>query len=1169
MVRRRIRPTAALALCAAAAFVAIAVPSAATAGGGRSGGGAPGADPGNTKVVTVAGSLQDELGCAADWDPVCAATILQPTWTPGVYRSTFHVPVGAFEMKVTIGQSWTENYGAGGVPDGANIPLAVPAEVGETLPLVFTYDDTTHLLTIAPTDLPPPWAPERPTQTDRRLADGSLRTLLTREQFYFVMTDRFANGDPTNDLGGYTGDRLSTGFDPTDKGFYHGGDLRGLIDQLDYIQALGTTSIWLTPSFANKPVQGAPGDESAGYHGYWITDFTQIDPHLGTNDELKELIDTAHGKGMKVFFDIITNHTADVIDYAEGQYTYISKDTSPYVDADGNVFDDRDYVNSPDFPAMTTEGFPYTPVFTTPEDATAKTPSWLNNPLLYHNRGDSTFAGESAEYGDFVGLDDLFTEHPLVEQGMEDIYRAWVDFGIDGFRIDTVKHVNLEFWQEFSPAMLEEAQVVGTDDFFMFGEVFDANPAFQSTYTTAGKLPATLDFGFQSAAVAVTNGKPTTTLADMFAGDDYYTDTDSNAYNLPTFLGNHDMGRIGRFVGGDLQKDLFANALMFTLRGQPVIYYGDEQGFTGDGGDKDARHDMFASQVASYNDDAVIGGTPGSADRFGTDGPVFTALAELSALRRDHPALADGAQIPRYASSDEGIFAVSRVDADEQVEYLVVANNAATAETATFDTFTTKGGFAALYGGGAPLAPAAEGQVTVTVPPLTVQVYRAERRIQPGHGAPRPTFVSPAPGGVVAARAEIRAMVPGDQYAEVTYAFRPAGTSEWQPLGTDDNAPFRVFHDVSGYAKGTLLEYRAIVEDNNDHLAIDTTYGVVGDPPPPPTSGGGVGDVEQPGFVSVPGTANTEMGCAADWAPDCPQAQLTLDANDEIWKGTFTLPAGPYAYKAAIDQTWDENYGAGAVRDGANIEFTSDGVTPITFFYDHRTHYVTSTAQALPSQALVVTAAGSFQSEMGCPADWAPECMRSWLQDPDGDGIASLATVQVPAGTYEVKATVGRSWDENYGDGGVPNGNNIPFTVPADGLVTTFAFDTTTHVLTVSVAAAKPPPDLGVADARWVDGRTIAYPLDRLPAGVDPRALRYRLHWGDLAVDATSLGGTSAALDPSLWWFGLPPDHVALRLDRATARRIDEIRAAPLVAVGVYDDAGRLLDATSVAGPVP
>ena len=113
------------------------------------------------------------------------------------------------------------------------------------------------------------------------------------EIIYFVMPDRFENGDPSNDRGGLEGDRLSHGFDPTDKAFYHGGDLAGLTDRLDYIQALGATAIWLTPIFQNQAVQGAPGQESSAYHGYWITDFLRPDAHLGSREEFRDFVDAA------------------------------------------------------------------------------------------------------------------------------------------------------------------------------------------------------------------------------------------------------------------------------------------------------------------------------------------------------------------------------------------------------------------------------------------------------------------------------------------------------------------------------------------------------------------------------------------------------------------------------------------------------------------------------------------------------------------------------------------------------------------------------------------------------------------------------------------------------------------------------------------------------------
>src|SRR5690242_19713920 len=125
------------------------------------------------------------------------------------------------------------------------------------------------------------------------------------EVIYFLLPDRFENGDPSNDRGGLSGDRLRTGFDPASAGFYHGGDLKGVISRLDYIRALGATAVWLAPVFRNKPVQGAAGEESAGYHGYWVTDFTHVDPHFGTERDMQALVEAAHARGMKVYLDII------------------------------------------------------------------------------------------------------------------------------------------------------------------------------------------------------------------------------------------------------------------------------------------------------------------------------------------------------------------------------------------------------------------------------------------------------------------------------------------------------------------------------------------------------------------------------------------------------------------------------------------------------------------------------------------------------------------------------------------------------------------------------------------------------------------------------------------------------------------------------------------------
>ncbi len=1124
--------------------------------------------------VSLMGSLQSEIGCAADWDGDCTANDLVRIAGTSAYETVATVPAGSYEYKVRLDGSWEENYGDNGAPDGANIPLVLQ-HAGK---LRFSYDHATHRIAVAPAD-PAPGL----TAADRALARTSLRKDLTRERFYFVMADRFENGDASNDLGGYADDRLVSGYDPTARGFYHGGDLRGIIKRLDYIKGAGTTAIWLTPSFKNKPVQGSGDNISAGYHGYWITDFTQIDPHLGTNEDLEELVDKAHAKGMKVFFDIITNHTADVIDYAEGQYGYISKEQQPYRDAEGEVFDDRDFAGTEEFPKLDREvSFPYTPVFPAPADETVKVPAWLNDPLRYHNRGNAKFdGGESDQYGDFFGLDDLFTEQPEVVDGMKDIYKAWVDFGIDGFRIDTVKHVNMEFWQDFAPAIQKHAVAAGTPKFFSFGEVYDADPSKTSRYTTEGKLQATLDFGFQSRAAGFGNGRPTAEMRDLFAADDWYTDADSNAYSLPTFLGNHDMGRIGKFLldggaTGDelLKRDQLTHALMYLVRGQPVVYYGDEQGFVGDGGDQLARQDMFPSKVAEYNDDDLIGTDATTAQsNFDTSHPLYTRLRQLSTLRAAHPTLADGTQVHRYASGSAGVYAFSRVNDADDIEYVVAANNAEEPKRVTFSTFSPKMTFAGLWPRGTKsVASDVEGRITVTVPPLSVLVWRATGAIPKAKAAPAPFFKTPGPGATVGGRAEVGVGVPGGGLNQVTFAWRPAGGEKWTALGTDDNAPYRVFHDVTGVAKGSLVEYRAVLRDHSGNLSVTSTYATVGDAP---TGGGGGGDgggdggpVTQPANVSVPGNLNSEMGCSADWNPACEQARLTLDPADEIWKGTFDLPAGTYEYKAAIDKAWTENYGAGGVRDGGNISITVPG-GPVTFYYDHRTHLITTDLQDP-----LVTAAGSFQSELGCPGDWSPACMRSWLQDLDGDGTYTFSTTGIPAGSYETKVTHGLSWEENYGLGGAPGGSNIAFTVPADGVRTTFTYVIDTHVLTVTTAKAGATPDLTKAKAHWLERDLLAWDLPE----ADRRGWTYRLHWapeGGLGVDEEAVtGGSSVPLTYDAG--GLPAEvkarfphlatYDALRLAERDLGRVTSILTGQL-AVAAYDDLGRLMDATGVQIP--
>lgn len=574
------------------------------------------------------------------------------------------------------------------------------------------------------------------------------------EVVYFVLPDRFANGDPQNDRGGIAGDRLAHGFDPAHKGFFHGGDLKGLTARLDYLEGMGITAIWFAPIFQNKPVQGPKGDESAGYHGYWVTDFTRPDSHFGTMDEFKAFVAAAHARGMKVYMDIITNHTADVIRYREGDatgsYAYRSLADYPYSrrgGAGGAAINEGfmgHAVRTPEnFARLTDPSYAYTP-YVPPAEARVKVPAWLNDPIYYHNRGDTTFSGEHSRLGDFVGLDDLFTEHPRVVAGMIDIYADWIrQTGIDGFRVDTARHVNPEFWQAFVPAMRRVAAERGIPNFHIFGEVYrdTSDAGYIAQYTRRDGFPAVLDFAFQMALTEALSGKkPPQVITEMFDGDVLYEGGEAAARTLPTFLGNHDMGRFATLlrsaVPGIARDDLLArvslgHAMMLSLRGSPVIYYGDEQGFVGDGNDQDAREDMFASRVASYNDNALIGTrATTAADNFDPSHPLYRLIAELAALRKAHPALRRGSQVVRsYADKAPGLITFSRFDPDTGAEYLLAFNTAPQAITAN-----TAIGYAARrltrLHGTCPAAVTAPGSAALSLPAFGWCIARAEEAEQ-------------------------------------------------------------------------------------------------------------------------------------------------------------------------------------------------------------------------------------------------------------------------------------------------------------------------------------------------------------------------------------------------------------------------------------------------------
>jgi glycosidase len=624
----------------------------------------------------------------------------------------------------------------------------------------------------------------------------SLRTASFADSTYFVMTDRFANGDTANDLGGAVDFRLASGFDESDPGFYHGGDLKGLISKLQYIKNLGFTSLWVTPPVAQKTVQGG----SAAYHGYWGLDFTTIDKHLGTESDFQNLIKSAHALGLKVIVDIVVNHTADVIQYDQKNKAYIPA-------GQGSI----------------------------------KKPAFLNQLSNYHNQGDSTFTGKSLLTGDFYGLDDLYTEKSAVRKGWTDLWSGWIKkYKFDGFRIDTARHVEPGFWQTFLPAILKVAHQAGIPKFVVFGEIADSNPENVAPFVTEEDFQSALDFPFQAALTRyVSSPGGASVLADLFNADDLYTTSATNAYSLRTFLGNHDMGRIGYFLqkiagwdGPDVvyRRDVLAQSLLMLLRGSPIIYYGDEKGMAGGGGDKLARQDMFATQVSDWQTEPRIGQTPiGTASSFDVTNPLEKVISSLNELRAHYPDLVAGAQQVRVASGD--LFAVTRSSGKN--EYVIAANSGDSPADLTTPVTSLGSGWRELFGDGS-LTSAAPGSVTVHLPGQGLFVAQAT-----DFSAPQSSLIVKMNPIATDLNTQgwipLTASIPGEGYNQVDFMVRTHG-GQWQNVGTADRRTFAVNQTKGGlyraylhparFKKGTQLEVQAIGRDSygNEKSSSVLTY---------------------------------------------------------------------------------------------------------------------------------------------------------------------------------------------------------------------------------------------------------------------------------------------------------------------------------------------------------
>ena len=600
----------------------------------------------------------------------------------------------------------------------------------------------------------------------------SVKVGLSKDLIYFVFPDRYLNGDTTNDS--------NPGFDPRSTAFFHGGDLKGLTGScsegdngLARIKKLGFTAVWVTPLV----VQQKPTPNGAGYHGYWGVDFLNVDPHLGTKADMVAFAQCAKKLNLKLILDVVTNHTGDVISYND-RTAYISSDLT-----------------------------------------NAKNPSWLNELSNYHNVGSMSNCwgeGSCTQIGDFYGLDDLATEKAVVYNGWADVYGQWIkDYGIAGFRVDTARHVDDNFFTNWSPQINASAKSVGIDNFTVFGEVYDANPINLMNFVRRNKIQTVLDFPFQRSATEFASGySDANVIENLFAYDDLYTSATSDASNLVTFLGNHDMGRAGMIIESKrinkanelLPRTLLAHALMYLTRGIPTVYYGDEVGMTGSGNGSDqlARQDMFSTKVSTWKTELRIGSKPiGTGDSFSvTDShPIAKYLKTLSNLRSTNPGLNNAMMRVRYAK--DALLVISKKDSTENREFLVAFNNSTKPVKATISTATSTGGWKTLLG---KVSMSNKKEVvTINVPALSTVVLKANKGIdQSDVKVGKITSAMDFLTGYY----ETKASVTSKDLLSVSFFARKNANESWISLGTDTSAPFSIYIDPLEYA-GSTLELRA------------------------------------------------------------------------------------------------------------------------------------------------------------------------------------------------------------------------------------------------------------------------------------------------------------------------------------------------------------------------
>lgn len=449
------------------------------------------------------------------------------------------------------------------------------------------------------------------------------------QTIYFILTDRFFNGDTTNDhvaglKDGYGNDYDErTVLEGQPASGYNGGDIEGVRQKLQYIKDLGFTAIWMTP-----PVKCQIAESNYhGYHGYWASDFTKVDSHMGTLAQYQQFVKEAHEMGLYVIQDIVVNHLGD--------YQQITKDVTAETmkASEGSVPETEFFLEPKSVPFSHPEQLPW--ALNNINDLTYD--EWRNNAFYHYNTPIFDYTNAAIQYDHTSSnLDDMTTENPVVRNLLRGYFRYWIDkAGIDGYRIDTALYVEPDFFEGFINDTDPDNMGVraygiykGKKDFINFGEAFSQNEAVVGSYTKSNtgtpRMDGMIYFPLRYAlADTISSGGKTSAIGTVLKNrytKKYYADPD----RLVTFIDNHDMDRWGQTMKGNTELMKAAYNIMYTIPGIPQVYYGSEQGFNGE-----CREGMFKGSYCTP-------GTVQSRDCFETSGDWYTYFQNLNKMRREN-----------------------------------------------------------------------------------------------------------------------------------------------------------------------------------------------------------------------------------------------------------------------------------------------------------------------------------------------------------------------------------------------------------------------------------------------------------------------------------------------------------------------------------------------------